>query len=401
MSTGISTSGHTASGSEDASEAGAPLNLAGPAAGWSMSFSPVGEAAAGASALPRATMPDFLNKPAGEGEAAVPPDPSEGVAFALWNEGRKEEAIAFLERQIALQKQPGPDVIFTDPSPRGWMRLPIRAGVAAMMLFAIGGALWAGLNPSGIDPDSSVSAAPEQVLEAKSEPAPAASPAPPAARPEQPGEQAEESSTSPAPMLAAVEPPPEDPMGPPVRTIAGAREEPPETGLAGLTPASGPATEANEAETEAPFDELPEEALGETPDEPLRAVVAKASQNAAIAPDVPEARLPKPRPEISAGEAMALVRPPQRAAPPAPQTPVRERRQAQASAPPPETYGPPPGAVPTYGPYGEPQWIIVNPRLAERRAAAEHYIAQRRAMAERRAVEAYGPIYYDVRPYPY
>jgi hypothetical protein len=130
-------------------------------------------------------------------------------------------------------------------------------------------------------------------------------------------------------------------------------------------------------------------------------VVAKASQNAAIATAVPEARLPKPRPEISAGEAMALVSPPRRAAAPAPRTPVRERREAQAYAPPPQIYGPPPGAVPTYGPYGEPQWIIVNPRLAERRAAAEYYIAQRRARAERRAAEAYGPIYYDVRPYQY
>ena len=375
-----------------------------------MSFNPVGEPATGPAALPRATVPEFLNKPAGTTEALAPPDPSEGVAFALWNEGRKEEAIAFLERQIALQKQPGPHVSFTDLSPRGWMRLPIRAGVAAMMLFAIGGALWAGLNPSGIDSDSSGSAAPEQVLEAKSEPALAASQAPPAAaRPEQPGDRdtADQASTSPAPMLAAVEPPPEDPMGEPtaetpVRTVAAGSEDMPETGLAALAPASGPSTEEDEAPTadaEAPLDELP--------DEPLRAVVAKASQDAMTTPEIPEARLPKPRPEISAGEAMALVRPPRKAAAPVPRVPVRERREAQAYAPPPPVYAPPEAGFPSYGPYGEPGWIIVNPRLAERRAAAEYYIAQRRARAERRgmreqrAAEEYGPIYYDVRPYPY
>ncbi len=367
-----------------------------------MSFTPVGEAIAGPGSLPRAAVPDFLNRPAGDGGAASPPDPSEGLAFALWNEGRKEEAIAFLERQIALQKEP--IVPVGALSPRGWLRLPVKAGIAAVMLLAIGGALWGGLNPSGIDPDSSARDVPERRLETAAAPAIAVSVTPAdtaAARPE-------EGSTPTTPLLAATEPPVEEPAReestkPPARTVAEKGEATPETGLATLAPASDPVMDEDEAsaDTEDPVDEM-SEAVEDMGDEPLRAIVAKASQNAGVAPPMPEARLPKPRPEISAGEAMALVRPPRKASAPVRRTPVRERREVQAYAPPPQIYAPPPEAgVPGYGPYGQPGWIIVNPRLAERRAAAEYYIAQRRARAERRPVQEYGPIYYDVRPLPY
>jgi hypothetical protein len=339
------------------------------------------------------------------------------VAFALWNEGRKEEAIAFLERQIALQK--APDTPAGAISPRGRIRVPVRAGIAAIMLLAIGGALWGGLNPAGIDTLSSDGDAPERPLEATSGPANtaavttsdtvSATPTDTASvRPEpRSGQSAAEISEPSAPLPAAAEatfeePPPEESSEAPISVASRASDGSPETGLAALAPPSAPLREGGELSepAEAPIDEM-SAPIDEMPGEPLRAIVAKASQNARIAPGAPEARLPKPRPQISAGEAMALVREPRTATAPAPRTPVREPREAQAYALPPQIYAPPGTRVPRYGPYGEPQWVIMDPRLAEQRAAAEFYIEQRRAMAEGRPPQQYGPIYYDVRPYPY
>ena len=55
-------------------------------------------------------------------QAAKSADPTEDRALALWNEGRKEEAIAFLEKQIAEERdapQPAvaPLVVATPAAP--------------------------------------------------------------------------------------------------------------------------------------------------------------------------------------------------------------------------------------------------------------------------------------------
>ena len=71
------------------------MSLRGAAQSWSMNYSP--ELAGNASPPPLAMV---MN-------AAKSDDPTEDEALALWNEGRKEEAIALLEKQIARERDAG------------------------------------------------------------------------------------------------------------------------------------------------------------------------------------------------------------------------------------------------------------------------------------------------------
>src|SRR5688572_20010958 len=157
------------------SAASPPFGLAGSASGWTMSYSPGSDGMAeGGTKLPPAPGPVIAPQPAMEPPSITPDDPSEGVAFALWNEGRREEAIAFLERQIAMQKEAAPVI---QPAPQRRFRLPLKSALAAVMLLGIGGALWGGLNPSGPAPDAD-DAQEQQLARVDDVPAPAAPPKP-------------------------------------------------------------------------------------------------------------------------------------------------------------------------------------------------------------------------------
>ena len=76
-------------------EIAAPVSVAGHAESWTMNFAP--------------EVPDRGGQPplAMLMQAAKSVDPAEDRALALWAEGRKEEAIAFLERQIAEERSAG------------------------------------------------------------------------------------------------------------------------------------------------------------------------------------------------------------------------------------------------------------------------------------------------------
>lgn len=75
------------------SDAGVAVSLKGAAQSWSMNYAPdpVGDAAPPPLAL-------LMN-------AAKSDDPTEDEALALWSQGRKEEAIALLEKQIARERE--------------------------------------------------------------------------------------------------------------------------------------------------------------------------------------------------------------------------------------------------------------------------------------------------------
>jgi hypothetical protein len=109
-------------------EARAPLTLKGAAHSWSMGFAPEASPADDAEAEMRLLTPAGLH------------DPAEGVAFALWNEGRKDEAIEFLERQIAREREPGGG--HSVPTKGRAAFRAVGAGAFAVVLIAVGAALW-------------------------------------------------------------------------------------------------------------------------------------------------------------------------------------------------------------------------------------------------------------------
>lgn len=105
------------------------MRLTGSAQSWSMSYGPEFASSGGPGALP-----------AMDG----PLDATESMAFALWNEGHREEAIAFLERRIAAERESGN--AYVPPVAAARRRLPlIPLGIAAcalMMAVAGGSVLW-------------------------------------------------------------------------------------------------------------------------------------------------------------------------------------------------------------------------------------------------------------------
>jgi hypothetical protein len=353
---------------------------------------------------------------------------AERVAFALWREGRTDEAIAFLEREILLEKdrawkeaafagrqephfeKPAPEVIVTPAPPapeavepkRGRKRgrsatpvsepsfsdasaplielpaeriavtpaadaLPVerRTGrgpaiVAAIGLVVVGAAAAANYWDGHRD-----ALKPERVAPAIETEAGNAAALPPATEVNQP------TLATMEPAVAAEEP----------ATVA-AIPAPQESEDASAEELPPPALEDEETVALAePEPEEPDFADAATPpDEPDLADSVTPPQEVdegAVAPEPPlVARLPRQRPEPPAN--IALVVPP-----PARAEPVRVEPPEPASEDVP-LYDMP--AEPFYGPDGRPVQQTLTPAeyqaLLERRAIAEEYVAQQRAIAE-------------------
>jgi hypothetical protein len=392
----------------EASPAGtsAPLNLGGSAPSWSMSYAPLDEApearAAEANALPHppSARPNSPRRLLGEGDRTTG-DASEGLAFALWNKGRKQEAIEVLERQIALQK----DVGRASPEVQR-SRFPLRVAIAAVLLLSVGGALWGGLNPaaenmSGPATDTELTAdataeigetgALAMVSDSSSEADKASAPA----------IRLVSAETVPVVPPVASAPIVVDPAGdsgaaPVADTGADdLNEAPPAEGLASLAPDTPPELEMTES--------------GE-PAEGMPPSLGPAEQGL-------EARLPKPRPDYAPPPKAVVSAAPQVVAPaaPAPAPDYVDPGEAEqwqddewrdwdeepddyAGPPPPVPWSPAPQ---WYAGSGYPPPGAFPPGLMQRRMLAERYIARRRALAERRPMIVQPPIYYDVRPIPY
>lgn len=364
----------------------APLTLAGSVPSWSLSYTPSREVDSAAA-----------EQPVRQSAHPEPPgDALEGLALSLWDEGRKQEAISVLERQIALQKEShAPDAM----PPVRRFRVPVKTGLAAVMLLAIGGALWGGLNPSGVDPDAAVVEDTNQALLAAGAP-----------------DGIETGALGPAredvgPVQAAVTKEPEATPEPIRQIDANDRPEvatkPTEEATRVAAKVSGEADDAPRTGATDAADAEPEPLVFDEP--PAEFVEGAEVAAAEGALPVSEARLPKPRPNVSTKEALAMVK---QATPKRPvakrQTPARPTAIARSPgpSPQPEAYAwqPPPvvGPFQNYQPYPGRRIIVVDPQLAQRRAMAEWYINQRRrAIIEQQAAEEYDGDYYGWPPYGY
>ena len=337
----------------------------------------------------------------------APEDASERFAFALWNAGRKDEAIAFLEGQIAHRRAApeAPEAAERPVPPPEKSHAPrlVAAGLAAAFLVAAAGAAFIAdrLPVAKIAPLAALLAAvPDQPA------APGAPAAPEAAEPPAAAKKAVRVVDS-APVSPAV-------TAEPLRTASLAPPKPSED--------STPPPEPVDATDSAPPPEPVKKADAAPPPDDAPSGLAALR----LPGDGPEARLPKPRPDKA--PALADLIPPggKKAARRAERVVAAAERPAPLRYAAPKMRGAPPrvlGRVPYYPPPGPlgPRWppgppppfaaplppvfsggttvmtiygprIVYDPALAESRALAERYAAERRALAEQ-GIVVYAPFY--------
>ena len=371
--------------------------------------------------------------------AATPEDALERFAFALWAAGRKDEAVEFLERQIARYRPdaPGmpatpaspareapPELLDVVPSPFASIPpppVPKRPFILTAVLAAAIAVVWIG--PENIALPDWLSSSRLALWSGESPPADAAAPAvaetapstPAAAESAGPGPviiPASETASQAAPVI-------EEP-----REVETALAEPATTGSTGSV-----AEHEDEAAPAAPTARTAESPSEEPPAPTLAAagisdMARRAGGGAALASTLPEAdddapvtlqalggsvpgdpRLPRPRPDPSPATVAAVLAPatPPHAADPEPRAApfprIVEEALVVADA---EPAAAQPQRLTIIGRVGRPGLVL-------RRAEAERYAAARRALAERRAVRRYeapwgappdAPWGYPAMPYP-